>query len=89
MNVQQMIDRLGNLKAKRELIEQEERMLKAALIANGIGSYEGEKYIAEVQHYERAAISPTLVRKYSNDEFIASVTEFKMVDAVVVKARAV
>lgn len=87
MNVQQMIDRLGNLKAKRELIEQEERMLKAGLIANGIGSYEGEKYIAEVQHYERASISPTLVRKYSNEDFIAQVTEHKMVDAVVVKAR--
>lgn len=87
MNVQQMIDRLGNLKAKRELIEKEERMLKAALIANGIGLYQGDKYIAEVQRYERATISPTLVRKLVNDEMLDLMTEHKMVDAVVLKAK--
>lgn len=87
MNLQHMIDRLGTLKAKRELIEKEERMLKAALIANGVGIHEGEQFIAEVQHYERVTISPHLVRTVCDDDTIARVTESKFVDAVVVKAR--
>lgn len=80
-----LVDQLGVLKQTIDELESTARKLKAELIRRGVGTYEGAKFFAEVQHYDRATISPTLVRKFSNEDFVKSVTEVKAVDAVVVK----
>jgi hypothetical protein len=38
-----------------------------------------------VQHYDRAQISPKLVREMADENFVSAVTEIKQIDAVVVK----
>lgn len=80
-----LVDELGAIKQAIDELESTARKLKAELIKRGVGTYEGTKYFAEVQHYDRATISPVLVRKLSNDAFIEQVTEVKSIDAVVVK----
>jgi hypothetical protein len=80
-----LVDQLGNLKQYIDEMESTARKLKAELIRRGVGTYEGSKFYAEVQHYDRATISPVLVRKLSDEEFVKQVTEVKPVDAVVVK----
>lgn len=80
-----LVDQLGVLKQHIEELESTARKLKTELIRRGVGTYEGAKFYAEVQHYDRATINPTLVRKLSNDEFVKQVTEVKPIDAVVVK----
>lgn len=81
----ELVDQLGVLKQTIDELESTARKLKAELIRRGVGTYEGAKFFAEVQHYDRATISPALVRKLSNDEFVKQVTEVKPIDAVVVK----
>ena len=85
MNMTQKIDELGILVKEIAQREAAARAIKAELIALGAGKYEGLQFFAEVQHYDRATISPTLVRKLSNEEFVASVTEVKAIDAVVIR----
>jgi hypothetical protein len=80
-----LVDQLGLLKQHIEELETTSRRLKAELIKRGVGTYEGAKFFAEVQHYDRATINPSLVRKLSNDEFVKQVTEVKPIDAVVIK----
>ena len=80
-----IVDQLGALKQHIDELEATARRLKTELIKRGVGTYEGSKFFAEVQHYDRATINPTLVRKLSNDEFVKQVTEVKPIDAVVVK----
>jgi len=80
-----LVDQLGTIKQAIDELEATARKFKAELINRGVGTYEGAQFFAEVQHYDRATISPTLVRKFSNDDFVAQVTEVKAVDAVVVK----
>ena len=80
-----LVDELGVIKQAIDELEATARKLKAELIKRGVGTYEGSKFFAEVQHYDRATISPVLVRKLSNDAFIEQVTEVKAIDAVVVK----
>lgn len=80
-----LVDELGVIKQAIDELEATARKLKAELIKRGVGTYEGSKFFAEVQHYDRATISSVLVRKLSNDAFIEQVTEVKPVDAVVVK----
>jgi hypothetical protein len=86
MNITEKIDELGILVKEIAQREAAARAIKAELIALGAGTYDGLQFFAEVQHYDRATISPALVRKLSNEEFVASVTEVKAIDAVVVKA---
>jgi len=80
-----MIDDLGIINQQIQELEATARKLKQALIARGVGKYEGMDFIAEVQHYDRATIDPTLVRKLANEDFVSSVTSIKAVDAVVVR----
>ena len=80
-----LVDQLGTIKQAIDELEATARKFKTELIKRGVGTYEGSRFFAEVQHYDRATISPVLVRKLSNDEFVKSVTEVKPVDAVVVK----
>jgi len=80
-----MIDNLGTINKQIADLEAQARKIKAALIAQGVGKYEGTQYFAEVQHYDRATISPILVKEFGTTDFVAQVTQVKAIDAVVVK----
>ena len=79
------VDELGRLDKQIKELEAQARKIKAALIAQGVGKYEGTQFFAEVQHYDRATINPILVREYCDEELVKQVTQVKPVDAVVVK----
>lgn len=79
------IDQLGAVNQAIAELEATARKLKAELISKGIGTYQGDYFTAEVQHYDRATISPRLVREVIDPNLISSVTEIKPVDAVVVR----
>jgi hypothetical protein len=85
MNIPEAVDNLGVINQRIAELEATARKIKSELIARGAGKYEGAQYIAEVQHYERATISPVLVKEFATSEFVAQVTQVKPVDAVVVK----
>ena len=80
-----MIDNLGTINKQIAELEAQARKIKAALIAQGVGKYEGTQYFAEVQHYDRATINPILVREFCDEELVRQVTQVRPVDAVVVK----
>jgi hypothetical protein len=80
-----IIDELGYINKTIADLEATARKLKAELIARGVGQYAGTIYTAEVQHYERATISPILVKEFATSDFVQQVTQVKPVDAVVVK----
>lgn len=80
-----MIDNLGTINKQIADLEAQARKIKAALIAQGVGKYEGTQYFAEVQHYDRATINPILVRELCDEELVKQMTQVKAVDAVVVK----
>jgi len=79
------IDTLGMIDKQIKDLEASARKLKDALIARGVGKYDGNLFQVNVQQFDRAAISPTLVRELGDDDFVSSVTEVKTVNAVVVK----
>jgi hypothetical protein len=83
----QIVDELGKVNQAIAELEVIAKKLKAELIAQGKGTYEGNGFVAEVQEYDRANISATLVRKLADDDFIAQVTQIQQVKAVVVKAQ--
>jgi hypothetical protein len=80
------VDELGRLDKQIKDLEAQARKIKQALIARGIGKYEGMEYFAEVQHYDRSTINPILVRELCDEELVRQVTQVKAVDAVVVKS---
>ena len=80
------IDQYGVIDAKIKELETIKAKLKAELIARGIGEYQGEQFIAEVQEYDRENISAPLVRKLSNEEFVKQVTTIQHIKAVVIKS---
>jgi hypothetical protein len=79
------IDQLGIINQQIAELESTARKLKQALIARGVGKYEGADFVAEVQHYDRATINPILVKEFADEDFVARVTQVKAVDAVVVR----
>lgn len=80
-----LIDNLGIINQQIAELESTARKIKQELIARGVGKYEGQEYFAEVQHYDRATISPILVKEFGTTDFVAQVTQVRPVDAVVVK----
>ena len=80
-----IIDQYGAVDAQIKELEAIKAKLKAELVARGIGEYQGEQFIAEVQEYDRENISAPLVRKFSNEEFVKQVTTIQHIKAVVVK----
>lgn len=80
-----IIDQYGSVSQQIAELEAIKSKLKAELIARGVGNYEGEQFYAEVQEYDRENISAPLVRKYSNEDFVKSVTTIQHIKAVVVK----
>jgi PHP family Zn ribbon phosphoesterase len=79
------IDQLGIINQQIAELESTARKLKQALIARGVGKYNGMDFVAEVQHYDRATINPILVKEFADEDFVARVTQVKAVDAVVVR----
>jgi hypothetical protein len=79
------VDQLGALDKQIKDLEAQARKIKQALIAQGVGKYEGTQYFAEVQHYDRSTINPILVRELCDEELVKQVTQTKAIDAVVVK----
>ena len=80
-----IIDQYGLIDAQIKELEVIKNKLKAELIAQGVGTYEGEAFFAEVQEYDRENISAPLVRKLSDEAFVRSVTTIQHIKAVVVK----
>ena len=79
------IDQLGLINQQIADLEAQARKIKQVLIAKGVGTYDGMDFFAEVQHYDRATISPVLVKKLADADFVAQVTQVTEVDAVVVR----
>jgi hypothetical protein len=80
-----MIDDLGIINQQIKELESTARRLKQELIARGVGKYAGMDFVAEVQHYPRETINPTLVREFGDESLLKQVTQVSMVDAVVVR----
>jgi hypothetical protein len=80
------VDELGRLDKQIKELEAQARKIKQALIAQGVGKYEGVEFFAEVQKYDRATINPVLVRELCDEELVKQMTQVKAVDAVVVKS---
>jgi hypothetical protein len=80
-----IIDQYGSVDAQIKELELIKSKLKAELLARGIGEYQGEQFIAEVQEYDRENISAPLVRKFADKDFVAQVTQIQHIKAVIVK----
>jgi len=80
-----IIDQYGLINQQINELEIIKSKLKAELIAQGVGEYQGESFFAEVQEYDRENISAPLVRKLSNEEFVKQVTTIQHIKAVIVK----
>ena len=79
------IDELGAVDRQIKDLEAIKAKLKARILSRGIGTYEGSKFVAEVQEYDRAAISPVLVKEFGTTDFVQQVTQVQHIKAVVVK----
>jgi len=79
------IDELGVVDRQIKDLEAIKAKLKARILSRGIGTYEGSKFVAEVQEYDRAAISPVLVKEFGTTDFVQQVTQVQHIKAVVVK----
>jgi hypothetical protein len=85
MSTLKIVDELGAVNLAIAELEATAKKLKAELLARGVGHYDGEQFVAEVQEYDRENISAPLVRKFADEAFVASVTTVQHVKAVVVK----
>jgi hypothetical protein len=80
-----VIDELGHIDQEIKQLEARARVLKNALLERGKGVYEGVRYFAEVQEYDRNNISAILVKEFGTKEFVQQVTQIQHIKAVVVK----
>ena len=85
----EIIDELGAVNKAIKELEATASKLKAQLLANGVGTYEGAQFYAVVTEYDQARIVPDLVRKLSNEEFVSLVTVVDHKMSVTVKPLAV
>lgn len=88
-NIIELVDQLGKIDALIKENEAIARKLKAELIAQGVGKYEGAAFYAEVQHYDRTTIDPKKVRALLSEDTINQISQTKAIDAVVVKSMGV
>jgi len=79
------IDELGTVDRQIKDLEAIKAKLKARILSRGIGLYTGSQFVAEVQEYDRANISPVLVKEFATREFVQQVTQVQHIKAVVVK----
>lgn len=80
-----IIDELGHIDQEIKQLEQRARKLKNQLIERGAGMYEGMRFTAEVQEYDRATISAILVKEFGTKDFVAQVTQMQRVKSVTLK----
>jgi hypothetical protein len=81
------VDRLGVLLAQIAELKREEKLIKAALIAEGVGAYEGDLFRATVSLAERATLDMAAVRAHLSPQFIRAHTNVTEVTIVKVVAR--
>jgi hypothetical protein len=86
-NLTAAIDRLGLLKAQLAELKREEEALKAVMLEQGVGAYEGELFRVTVSHSERETLDMTAVREHLSYQFIAAHTIVTSVTTVRVTAR--
>jgi hypothetical protein len=80
-----VIDELGHIDQEIKQLEARARVLKAELIARGKGLYEGMRFTAEVQEYDRNTISAILVKEFGTKDFVAQVTQVQHVKSVTLR----
>ena len=80
-----VIDELGHIDQEIKQLEARARILKATLIERGQGKYDGIRYSAEVQEYDRNTISAILVKELGTKEFVQQVTQVQHVKSVTMK----
>ena len=80
-----VIDELGHIDQEIKKLDARARILKAALIERGPGMYQGIRFTAEVQEYDRNTISPVLVKEYGTKEFVQQVTQVQHIKSVTLK----
>jgi hypothetical protein len=80
-----VIDELGHIDQEIKQLEQRARVLKAALIERGKGVYQGMRFTAEVQEYDRNNISAILVKEFGTKEFVQQVTQVQHIKSVTLK----
>jgi hypothetical protein len=81
----EIVDELGAVDQQIKALEATKAKLKAKLLERGKGFHKGTQFIAEVQEYDRAAISAILVKEYGTADFVQQVTQMQHVKAVVIK----
>lgn len=86
-NLTSAIDRLGNIKAQIAALKKEEDALKAVLIENGVGAYEGDVWRATVSVAERSNLDLDAVREKLSAQFLRAHTTVTEVTSVRVVAR--
>ena len=84
-DIRNTVDQLGQINAEIALLEASARKLKAELIQQGAGVYEGNSYFADVQCFDSQEIKPDLVRKLVDPELVNQVTVTRENKRVVVK----
>lgn len=82
-----MVDQLGIVLAKKAELAKEETEIKAALVAAGVGSYEGELFRATVSKTERNTLDMKAVRQHLSPQFVRAHTVTAEVDVVRVVAK--
>jgi hypothetical protein len=86
-NLASYIDRLGEIKAEMAKLKTKETKLKAVLIEQGPGSYEGNLFRATVSKGLCETLDLKEVRKKLSPKFIRSITTTTDVTTVKVVAR--
>lgn len=86
-NLTSAIDRLGVVKAQLAALKREEDDLKAVLIENGPGAYEGDLYRVTVSVADRETLDMDAVREKLSPQFIRAHTNVTTVTTVRCNAR--
>jgi hypothetical protein len=82
-----LVDQLGRLQAQIADLEAKEKALKAALVAAGVGAYEGELFRATVSASERSTLDMAAVREKLSPQFLRAHTKVTPVNTVRVSAK--
>lgn len=86
-NLVSTIDQLGVIKAQLAELKAQEEALRAVLIEQGPGAYEGELFRVTVSESERATLDMAAVRAKLSRQFIQANTTVTPVVTVRVTAR--
>lgn len=86
-NLTSTIDALGHLRAQLAELKAREDELKAVLIENGVGAYDGELFRATVSESERETLDLEAVREKLSPQFLRAHTRVTPVTTVRVVAR--